>query len=270
MPLARRSCLAPLLVLLGACADPAPPPTAPPPADASPSRTPALADAADSLAWRIAEAAGGLAALDALDTLRFDFAVVRGGEEAFRRRLLWAKTAGRARVEYPAGPDTTVVVVLDVPASSPERAVGEVWIDGARPDSADAFLADAYGALMNDSYWLLAPLKLFDDGVRRALAPDSADAETDVLHVTFAGVGHTPGDQYWLRADRDGRLLTWAFRLESGREGFSRWTDYATLETPAGPLRLAETKAGAGASIRTELRPVPTGADVMTRPTPAL
>jgi hypothetical protein len=166
------------------------------------------------------------------------------------------------------------VAVLDVPASTPERAVGEVWIDGAAPDSAGVYLARAYGALMNDAYWLLAPLKLFDDGVRRALAPDSAetetwDAETDVLHVSFAGVGHTPGDQYWLRADADGRLLTWAFRLESGREGFYRWEDHRTLETPAGPLRLAETKAGAGTSIVTELQPVPRG-DVMTRSTSAL
>ena len=250
-----------LLGLLAACGAPAPAPSAP--------AAPELATPADSLAWRIVQAAGGPAAWDALDTLRFDFAVERDGEEAFRRKLLWAKTAGRARVEYPAGPDTTVVAVLDVPASSVERAVGEVWIGGAAPDSAEAYLADAYRILMNDTYWLLAPLKLFDEGVHRALAPDSAGAGTDVLHVTFADVGHTPGDEFWLRADTSGRLLTWAFRLQSGREGFYRWTDYRTLETPAGPLHLAETKAGAGSTTHTTLRPVPPPA-AMAQPTPTL
>lgn len=251
-----------LVLALAACGvrEPEPlPPTGPP-----------IETAADSLAWRIVQAAGGLGAWDALDTLRFDFVVERGGEEVFRRKLLWDRAADRARVEWPVGADSVAVAMLDVAGSSPEQALGEAWVNGAAPDSAGAYLADAYGALMNDTYWLLAPLKLFDDGVNRALAPDSADATTDVLLVTFDGVGHTPGDRYWLRADRAGRLRSWTYELESGRKGHHQWTDYHTLETPAGPLRLAQRKAGRGGAIRTVLQPAPQGGDAMTSPTPVL
>lgn len=223
---------------------------------------PLLETAADSLAWRITEATGGPDVWAALPALRFDFVVERGGAEAFRARHLWDKATGRYRVEWPGGEDSTYVALFDVDTLDLAEPVGRVFLNGRPPGSAlgRELMTEAYERYINDAYWLLAPLKLFDGGVRRALAPDSADARTDVLALSFEGVGMTPGDRYWLRADRaTGRLVGWSFLLQDSTAGRYAWTDEAALETPAGPLRLMTRKApGDGTStILTPVLPVP-------------
>src|SRR3954468_15496481 len=55
----------------------------------------------------------------------------------------------------------------------------------------------------NDSYWLIAPLKIKDPGVTLSLSPDEKFEGKDyhVLHLAFKGVGMTPGDQYNMLID---------------------------------------------------------------------
>jgi hypothetical protein len=244
--------LLPLLSLLAACAPPQSE------APASPRATqPALATAADSLAWRLVEGAGGLEAWSSLPHLRFDFAVGQDTVEGPRRKHLWDRATGRYRLEFPAGDDSVLVALFDVDAFDPAAPTGAVYYDGTPLDSAEVrrWLPEAHARFINDTYWLLAPLKLFDPGVRRALAPDSAHAGLDVLHLSFEGVGLTPGDQYWLFADADGRLVRWSFLLEGGRGGTYAWDDLARLDTPAGPLRLATRKHAPGRAILTPVYP---------------
>ena len=258
------------ILVLAACAEAPDVPEAPV-AELAP--RPALIDAADSLAWRITEAAGGLDAWASLPRLRFDWASVRDSAEVFRAKHLWDRATGRYRVEYPIGVDSMLVAVFDARTFNPEAPTGTVALNGAILDSteASAELMNAYERYINDSYWLLAPLKLFDPGVRRALAPDSSDAETEVLLLSFENVGLTPGDRYWLRADSTGRLLTWTFALESGGQGFYRWTDYADLPTPVGSLHLAQRKGTASRAILTEAFPADTlGTDLFTDLNPRL
>jgi hypothetical protein len=257
------------LLALAACTPSGPEePTGPPPAP-----RPALATAADSLAWRIVQASGGLDAWQALPRLRFDFASVRDTAETFRARHLWERTTGRYRIEYPVGEDSTLVALFDAAQFDPDAPSGTAYLNGALLDSIAARerLREAYEQFVNDTYWLLAPLKLFDPGVRRTLAPDSARAGVDVLHLSFENVGLTPGDRYWLSADRTGRLVHWSYVLESGRPGSYVWGDVVSLPTPRGPLRLATRKHAGPRAILTPVFPAEDlPADVFERPTPVL
>src|SRR4029078_10700710 len=76
---------------------------------------------------------------------------------------------------------------------------GRAWLDGRElaGDELKEMLERAYGAWVNDTYWLLMPYKLEDPGVHLS----SAGEETmgghtyDKLHLSFDHVGLTPGAQ---------------------------------------------------------------------------
>ena len=241
----------------------------PPPEPAGPP----LFSAADSLAFLITESAGGLAAWEAMPALRFDWVAERGSEEVFRARHLWDRESGAYRVEYPIGEDSMLVAVFSVDDFDMEAPAGKAYLNGVPFDSTEmaAWLGDAYERFINDSYWLLAPLKLFDPGVQRVIARDSSDAESNVLRLTFENVGLTPGDRYWLRADSSGKLVSWSFLLENGGGSHYVFMDFEYVPTPAGSLYVATRKQGDGRAILTQV--FATGAldrDIFLDPRPRL
>jgi hypothetical protein len=249
-------------LLLAACAPERP---------ASP-EAPTLETPADSVAWRLAEGAGGLEAWEALPALRFSFGVEREGRPAITAHHLWDRRTNRYRVEWaaPNAPDSVYVALY----SDWPRA-GEVYLNGRRVDSVGTgpALAAAERRTINDTYWLLAPLKAFDPGVTRTYAPDSADARHEVVRLSFDDVGLTPGDQYWLFADRQtGRLDRWTYLLQNAEAPRSfRWTGYQTLEGPAGPVHLATRKeplAGGAAILTGDLSADPPDEALLSDPTP--
>src|SRR5690606_15391957 len=134
----------------------------------------------------------------------------------------------------------------------------------------------ARGRTINDTYWLLAPFKLFDPGVTRTYVPDSSDADTDVIRLSFDGVGLTPGDQYWLFIDKaTGRLTRWTLVLESNPTPRSYdWTAYQTLQGPQGRVFLSARKqdVGAARAVLTDNIIVPASVDstLFTDPQPRL
>ena len=86
-----------------------------------------------------------------------------------------------------------------------------VNLDLITPDSSIAFengerlpyketqglIADAQSYFNNDSFWLVAPFKVFDRGTKRYLV-DLADGSEGLL-VTYTQGGDTPGDSYlWI------------------------------------------------------------------------
>lgn len=158
----------------------------------------------DMLAARLTLAAGPI---EGVAELRFTFVVTVDGEERVRREHVWCPEQSSVRVT--AGETTTRVATSGEPG------------DAQR---------EAYEQFINDSYWLLVPTKLFDPGVHRAI-------EGDDLRLTFAEVGVTPGDTYWLETEGD-HIVGWRFRLESGREGSFAFEDRTTV----GPLTLSLTK----------------------------
>lgn len=165
----------------------------------------------DALTAEVVEACGDIYALE---ELAFTFIVEKEGAEVVRRSHVWRPQEGSVAVSW-EGFSATLSSVYPMVAG-----------EGVSAEDADK----AHGAFINDAYWLLAPCKVGDPGVKRALDDEGR------LVLTFDGVGRTPGDRYTLTVDPDTHeLRRWDFQLQSGREGAFTWEAYQDV----GPLRLA-------------------------------
>ncbi|GAB5534069.1 MAG: hypothetical protein Rubg2KO_03180 [Rubricoccaceae bacterium] len=217
-----------------------------------------LVTAADSLAWDITQASGGLDAWDNLPVLRFDWVIRNDSAETYRTRHLWNKASDLYRVEWPVGDDSTLVAVFSPSSFDPEAPSGQIALNGdsLSGDEKRERLSDAHGRFINDSYWLLAPLKVLDPGVRRELAPDSGRG---VLAMSFEGVGLTPGDRYWIETDPQTGLMTgWTYVLEGSQDGSPThwdWTDPQLI--PDTNILLPIRKVREGRQIVTEVFEAP-------------
>ena len=229
------------------------------PAEVAP---PALETYADTLAMRIFEASGGPAAWHSVPYLRFNFVVARGGERQRSVQHFWDRRTGNYRVEQRGPGGAPYVALFNVNTQE-----GRAYWQG---DTLDAVtnsqqMEEAYRRFINDTYWLLAPFKLFDPGVNRAYAPDSSDEATEALHLSFGDVGLTPGDQYWLFVDREtGRLVRWTYVLEGDAPDAPPrsfvWDTYEEYIAPGGPIYFATRKRRVGApfAIYTDAIEMPT------------
>lgn len=231
---------------------------------------------ADAVAQRMMEAHGA-EAWKTLPYLRFDFAVEGNGDTRIVARNLWNRRTGAYRIELPDSAQT--VVVIQTNESSPGNVTGTVYKNGEEVtgDQKADLLKTGYQRFINDTYWLTAPLKVFDDGVNRSYLADSSDAEHDVLHLTFGDVGLTPDDEYWLYVDKETGLLDrWAFRLQSmpndATPAAFDWAGYVTLTAPGGEVQLAERHEGGQRAILTNNLSAPESLpdDAFTSPTPML
>lgn len=226
-------------------------------AGCDPASGPRLETAADSLAFRVTEGAGGLEAWDALPALAFEWAVVVDSAERMRAYHLWDKRGDRYRVEWPVGTDSVAVALFAPSRFDPDAPEGQAAVNGQALTDADLAdrLGEGYSRFVNDSYWLLAPLKVLDPGVVRTV--DTAGG-VPVLALAFEGVGLTPGDRYWIEQDpTSGAMTGWRYRLEAGGEGRWQWADPVEIETPRGPLSLPTMKVKEdGTVILTEPRAV--------------
>jgi hypothetical protein len=221
---------------------------------------PPLDSRADSMAMQLYRAHGGPEVWTNVPALAYTFAVgkaVKDGDTTRQRvaRHWWRRSDGQYRVRWSEGPDSTYTAVFNTNEFSREPPTGRAALNGTRLDSAaeQRALRQAHVRYANDSYWLLAPLKLFNDGVNRSLAADPvrADSLPRALHLNFDQVGITPKDRYWLTPDSTtGRLARWTFALQGmGPEqppGVFRWTGYESFSTPAGPLTLSTRKENVG------------------------
>ena len=141
--------------------------------------------------------------------LRYTFNVEQNGETVLSRQHVWNKADGSVTVDGTTA-DTT-----------------------ANP-AAENHDAEAFKAWTNDAYWLVAPLKLMDGGVRAADVSD--DGDTRKLMVGFENVGLTPGDRYVYEVNPDGTIAAWTY-LPAGDETGKRfeWSGYDMF----GPLTLS-------------------------------
>lgn len=166
---------------------------------------------AEAIAAQVMEALGGEEAWQATRFIRFTFA-------GFRTHH-WDKHTGRHRLEFTDREGHHHVVLHNV-----GNRQGKGWRDGtmlAGDDLAKA-LESAHAAWINDTYWLLMPYKLRDPGVTLTYdGQETIDGIVyDKLHLSFAGVGLTPGDQYWAYINPDTHLMDrWAYSLQSHEEG---------------------------------------------------
>jgi hypothetical protein len=208
--------------------------------------TPMITTGADSVAFRLTEALGGPEAWASLPYLRFDFARSAEGERTTIASHFWSRHDGRYRVEW-SNDQGDYVALFNV-----NTREGEVFLNGepVEAEQHEALLNRAYGRYINDTYWMLAPSKVFDEGVTRTLMPDSSDGTNDVIRLSFQEVGLTPGDQYWLYVDREtGKLQKWAFILQNNQTGvpsYFDWVDYQELKAPRGTVRISTRKQSPG------------------------
>jgi hypothetical protein len=104
----------------------------------------------------------------------------------------------------------------------------DVTVNLANPE-ADEDSKAAYARWVNDSYWLLAPLKLKDRGVKLS---DGGMKEMDgvkcqILQISFDNVGLTPKDSYNFYLDPQTWLLnSWDYMPEPGKTEHMTWSDY--------------------------------------------
>lgn len=84
----------------------------------------------------------------------------------------------------------------------------------------------------NDSFWLVAPYKVFDDGIERKLVNYEGK---DALLVTYTTGGSTPGDSYLWILDENGKPTSykmWVSIIPTGGTEAS-WNDWIITESGA-------------------------------------
>lgn len=151
------------------------------------------------LADKTMDAMGGRKAWDAARTIHWTI---------FGRTHTWDKWTGDYRLEA----DTTLVIM------NINTKAGRVWEKGKEvTDTAkrDEILKDGMSIWINDSYWLLMPYKLKDSGVTLHYIGEDKTQDgraADKIQLTFANVGDTPENKYWVWIDKESAMVTqWAY-----------------------------------------------------------
>ncbi len=235
---------------------------------------PPIRTKADSIALSVFEAFGGPEAWAKIRYLRFDFGIEDGETKTVYRKHLWDRYEGTYREEWTAGNDSTYVVLLNVQSQE-----GTAYLNGEAVggEESEELVRKGYRGFINDTYWLLAPVKLLDPGVTRLYLPGWSDQENDVITTTYDNVGLTPDDQFWFWVDKDsGKLVRWAYVLEGNEKSaptIYEWGDYESFVTDAGTIKFIPRKIGpAGRDLLTDNIAIPLSVedDAFTNPMPQL
>ncbi|MFS4418431.1 hypothetical protein [Maribacter sp. 2307ULW6-5] len=125
--------------------------------------------------------------------------------------------------------DYLVELDLISTASSVAKKGGERMMDmESKP-----IIEQAVAYFNNDSFWLVAPYKVFDDGVQRSVVP--LPDGTDGLLVTYTKGGTTPGDSYLWMLQPNGfpkSFKMWVDIIPIGGIE-ATWDDWAVMESGA-------------------------------------
>ena len=95
------------------------------------------------------------------------------------------------------------------------------------------YITKAENYFNNDSFWLIAPYKVFDKGTERRLV--KTEDQKDALLVTYTSGGSTPGDSYLWHLDANGKPTSFQMWVDilpiDGLE--ATWENWVTTETGA-------------------------------------
>ncbi len=146
----------------------------------------------------------------------FTFAVVRDGKVAVAFPQKYDRFTGDYRVSGKDQKGDTFDIVMNV-----NTRQGKAWTNGQPVADPTEMLTRGYRRFVNDTYWLLMPLKSMDPGVKREYAGEKTDAcgnVFDVVKLSFENVGLTPGDVYWMWVNRNtGLVEQWHMLLEGSK-----------------------------------------------------
>jgi hypothetical protein len=148
--------------------------------------------------------------------LAFTFNVERDGTIAASFPQRYDRYTGDYRVSGKDQKGDTFDVIMNV-----NTRVGKAWLNGAEVTDNKELLERGYRRFINDTYWLLMPLKSLDPGVHRTSGGVETNAcgdTYDVVKLTFDKVGLTPGDTYWMWVNRDTGLVDeWHMKLQGDK-----------------------------------------------------
>ena len=194
--------------------------------------------AADKLAYKM---------LDALDYKAYKETSSLAWTFRSKHHYQWSKNQNRCSVQWE---DFTVQLDLENKHNSTVSVGGKPYSG----EDKEQLINKALTYFNNDSFWLVAPYKVFDDGVERRLVKQ--ENGSDALLITYTSGGTTPGDSYLWHLDEQGfptSFQMWVKIIPIGGIEFS-WSDWTTTETGAkiatshkGMLEIAVTDLKTGA-----------------------
>ncbi len=187
---------------------------------------------ADAVGKELIAAMGGEASWEKARQFQFDFVVVKDDQAVARFAHAWDRYTGDYRLKGVDKAGAPYTVYFNVNTKQ-----GRAWVNGVAVQGAekDKRIEAAYGRFINDTYWLLAPWKIFDPGVNLAYdgeKPCPGGGACDVLKLSFEGVGLTPRDVYWLWITKDGRrMLQWQYVLGGASDPptTAAWKDWQKM-----------------------------------------
>src|ERR1700730_3310054 len=208
---------------------------------------------ADALGKELIASMGGMPAWEKARQFQFEFVVVKEGKPVARFSHLWDRYTGDYRLAGVDKGGAPYNVYFNVNTKQ-----GKAFVNGhpADAEKQKQLVENAYGRFINDTYWLLAPWKIFDPGVHRTYdgeKPCPGGGTCDVLKLSFDDVGMTPKDVYWIWISRDGRhMVQWQYVLGGASEPptTAAWKDWRTLGGLA--LSLDKPMSGEPFEIRFE------------------
>ena len=115
----------------------------------------------------------------------------QGGKNQYR----WDKLQGQCRVKWDE-------YVVELNLVQPEKSMASQNQVALKGDVKSEVVAKALANFNNDSFWLVAPYKVFDSGTSRSLVP--LENGTQGLLVTYSTGGTTPGDSYLWQLNEKG------------------------------------------------------------------
>jgi hypothetical protein len=186
---------------------------------------PASNPRAIEIAGKTLESLGGEAAWNNTQYLRFTFAVDREGKTVASRTHTWDKWTGNYRLEGTDKEGKPFVVLMNLNTKE-----GQAQKEGkaAAGEELKKLLESAYGAWVNDTYWLLMPYKMMDPGVVLTYDGEAKEGEAtyDKVRLTFGeNIGLTPRDKYWAYVNRTTGLVDrWDFVLKGENKPPSTFT----------------------------------------------
>ncbi|WGH76166.1 hypothetical protein P8625_03080 [Tenacibaculum tangerinum] len=131
---------------------------------------------------------------------------------------------------------------------NPERS--SVLVDGEKVENKE-LLQNAIDYFNNDSFWLIAPYKVFESGIERRIVLHEGK---EALLITYTTGGSTPGDSYLWILDDNGMPVSykmWVSIIPTGGIE-ATWSDWTTTksgallptkhEMPVGVLDMGDVK----------------------------
>lgn len=143
-----------------------------------------------------------------------------------RHQYRWDKAMGKVSVEWG---ENIVLVNLNDPDKSIIKAPDKSITESERQE----LIKQAVSYFNNDSFWLVAPFKVFDKGTKRSLVPQE-DGSSRLL-VTYTTGGDTPGDSYLWELNETGLPVSFRMWVQIvPLNGFeASWEGWHTTESGA-------------------------------------